>query len=160
MVRYQFFPRSQGIVQAMQDVLDCFVSADSSISSAQHELNSNDVLAVLRPHLESLGFKVESGKSADQKIGVPVLFGLNNPIDKSFNADAARATSTIVPLPPSRSRASMTHSVILCRAFAISSDILTRKSPRSLAGFPLNTDYKLLTIQRQPFSSPFLPSRV
>ncbi len=96
MIRFQFFPRSQGINQAIQDVLDCFVISNGEITSSEHELNSNAVLAVLRPHLEKHGYNVESGKSADQKIHVPVLFGLNDQIDKSFNADAVSADGKIV----------------------------------------------------------------
>lgn len=96
MIRFQFFPRSQGINKAIQDVLDCFSISDPEITSANHELNSNQVLAVLRPHLGRHGYRVESGKSADQKIRVPVLFGLNDQIDKSFNADAVSADGKIV----------------------------------------------------------------
>jgi hypothetical protein len=96
MIRFQFFPRSQGIHNAIQDVLDCFVASDGEITSSQNELNSNDVLAVLRPYLESQGYKVESGKTANQKISVPVLFGLNDQIDKSFNADALSSDGKIV----------------------------------------------------------------
>ncbi|MCR5861018.1 hypothetical protein LRS05_02150 [Flavobacterium sp. J372] len=50
----------------------------------------------LRPHLEELRFTVESGKSNLQKISVPVLFGYNNNIDKSFNADAVSHDGKIV----------------------------------------------------------------
>jgi len=35
-----------------------------------------------------LGFQVETGKKADQKVKVPVLFGRNGRIEKSFDADA------------------------------------------------------------------------
>lgn len=96
MIRFQFFPRSQGINAAIQEVLDCFAVSDAEITSSQHELSSNDVLAVLRPHLQKHAYVVETGKSADQKISVPVLFGLNNQIDKSFNADAVSADGKIV----------------------------------------------------------------
>ena len=96
MIKFQFFPRSQGINKAIQDVLDCFEASDVDITSASHELNSNDVLSVLRPHLQNQGYRVESGKTADQKISVPVLFGLHNQIDKSFNADAVSADGKIV----------------------------------------------------------------
>src|SRR5687767_5507811 len=96
MVRFQFFPRSQGIYRAIQDVLDCFSSSQAQLTSSEHELNSNDVLAVLRPHLLKQGYRVELGKTADQKISVPVLFGLNDQIDKSFNADAVSADGKIV----------------------------------------------------------------
>lgn len=96
MTRYQFFPRSQGITSPIREVIDCFVETEKKITSAEHELSSNEVLAVLRPHFEALGFQVESGKAADQKIGVPVLFGLNNQIDKYFNADAVSSDGKIV----------------------------------------------------------------
>lgn len=96
MIRFQFFPRSQGITQPIQEVIDCFVACDSQISSLKYDLPSNDVLAILRPHLENVGFRVEKGKSKIQKIGVPVLFGLGNQIDKAFNADAISADGKIV----------------------------------------------------------------
>lgn len=57
---------------------------------------SNDVLAVVRPHLEEHGYKVEMGKSTEEKIDVPVLFGQDNQIDKSFYADALSADGRIV----------------------------------------------------------------
>lgn len=95
MIRFQFFPRSQGISRAIQEVLDCFVISEGEITSSEHELNSNAVLAVLRPHFQKLGYNVESGKTTDQKIKVPVLFGLNDQIDKSFNADAVSADGKV-----------------------------------------------------------------
>ena len=51
---------------------------------------------MLRPHLEQLGFVVEAGKTKEQKIDVPVLFGINNRIDKSFYADALSKDGKIV----------------------------------------------------------------
>lgn len=57
---------------------------------------SNDVLAKVRPSLERYGYKVEMGKSYDQKIDVPVLFGKDNAIDKSFYADALSEDGRIV----------------------------------------------------------------
>lgn len=50
----------------------------------------------LRPHLENLGFTIEAGKRKRDKIPVPVLFGLNNKIDKSFDADGLSRDSRIV----------------------------------------------------------------
>jgi hypothetical protein len=40
------------------------------------------------PGLERLGFNVESGKTKAAKVNVPVLYGLNGRIEKSFDADA------------------------------------------------------------------------
>jgi hypothetical protein len=73
MIRFQFFPRSQGITPSIREVIDCFTAADTEITSASHELNSNYVLALLRPHLERLSFRVEVGRRAAQKISVLFL---------------------------------------------------------------------------------------
>ncbi len=96
MIRYQFFPRSHGMTSAMQEVIACFESASSDIDSSTKNLSSNAVLAALRPYLEKLSFKVETGKTKAKKISVPVLFGLENSMDKSFNADALSEDGKIV----------------------------------------------------------------
>jgi len=96
MIQYQFFPRSRGITNDMAEIVDCFNKANDQISSDNHNLNSNDVLATLRPYLENIGFTVETGKTKDSKINVPVLFGRDNEIDKSFNADALSSDGKIV----------------------------------------------------------------
>ncbi|QYK54291.1 MAG: hypothetical protein KF824_05185 [Fimbriimonadaceae bacterium] len=51
-------------------------------------MSSNEVLSKISMRLQTLGFEVESGKKADNKISVPVLFGKNGAIFKSFDADA------------------------------------------------------------------------
>lgn len=96
MINYQFFPRSQGVNQEIQSIIRCFENVADEINSESHQLSSNEVLEIVRSHLESIGFIVEKGKSANQKINVPVLFGLNNNIDKFFNADALSADGKIV----------------------------------------------------------------
>ena len=88
MIQYQFFPRSRGVNTEMSRIVNCFVDANDKISSDNNDLTSNEVLAVLRPYFESIGFTVECGKSREEKIDVPVLFGVNNKVDKSFYADA------------------------------------------------------------------------
>src|SRR5690606_41896885 len=80
----------------MQDIITCFYDLESKISSNKFTYNSNDVLEILRQPLVKIGVKVEKGKSKDSKIHVPVLLGLNNQIDKSFNADAIRYDGRIV----------------------------------------------------------------
>lgn len=96
MINYQFFPRSQGVNPQIQQVIKCFENVADEISSDNHQLSSNEVLAIVRKNLEDINFVVETGKSASQKINVPVLFGLNNSIDKCFNADALSADGKIV----------------------------------------------------------------
>ena len=83
MIKFQFFPRSHGVTPEIQAVIDCFKKIESTLDDGTHRV-SNDVLALLRPHLEQCGYNVEKGKGRDEKIDVPVLFGEYNAIDKSF----------------------------------------------------------------------------
>ena len=76
-------------------VMLCFERVQDQIASPGKLLPSNQVMAHVRPGLEQLGFKVEAGKQSNEKIKVPVLFGLNNHIDKYFDADAVSADSRI-----------------------------------------------------------------
>jgi hypothetical protein len=96
MIRFQFFPRSQGITKEIQAVISCFELEYSNIKSPDFDLSSNSVLEVVRPHLEKLDFVCETGKSKEKKISVPVLFGYDNRIDKAFNADAISSDGKIV----------------------------------------------------------------
>lgn len=96
MLQYQFFPRSLGITENVKKVIDCFDKNYSKVNSIDEKLSSNEVLEILRLDLEKAGFSVETGKKSDEKIKVPVLFGLNNKIDKSFNADAVSLDGKIV----------------------------------------------------------------
>lgn len=96
MIQYQFFPRSRGVVNEIGDVIGCFKAIEAEIDSSTKNLVSNDVLAIVRPYLESIGFYVETGKRSEEKIDVPVLFGQNNQIDKSFYADALSKDGKIV----------------------------------------------------------------
>ena len=96
MIQYQFFPRSRGINSQMQEIINIFKRVENDISSDKNDLVSNAVLNLLRPHLNKIGFSVETGKAAENKIDVPVLFGKDNVVDKSFYADALSEDGTIV----------------------------------------------------------------
>lgn len=96
MIRFQFFPRSRGTNEQIAGVINCFKAVENDIDSETKNLQSNDVLAVVRPFLEKQDFKVEMGKSNEEKIDVPVLFGRDNQIDKSFYADALSKDGKIV----------------------------------------------------------------
>lgn len=58
-----------------------------AIDSTKYELKSNEVLAVVKPSLEKMGFRVEVGKGDADRIRVPVLFGRNGYLEKAFDAD-------------------------------------------------------------------------
>lgn len=96
MIQYQFFPRSQGITNEINSVIESFKSVEREIDSNKNELKSNDVLSKVRPFLEKKSFTVETGKGKNEKIDVPVLFGKDNSIDKSFYADALSNDGRIV----------------------------------------------------------------
>lgn len=96
MIQYQFYPRSIGVTQEIADIICAFKAIETDIDSKSSTLKSNDVLEKLRPHLENIGFIVEKGKGKNEKIDVPVLFGINNQIDKMFYADALSKDGRIV----------------------------------------------------------------
>ena len=80
----------------IQDIINSFKAIETQIDSETSELKSNEVLQIVRPHLEKLQYIVETGKGVNEKIDVPVLFGQDNKIDKSFYADALSADGRIV----------------------------------------------------------------
>jgi hypothetical protein len=93
---YQLFPRSFGITEDIKAVIACFERNYEHIKSPDHNLNSDGVLKVIAEDLKLLKFKVEESKASIDKIKVPVLFSLNNRIDKFFDADAVSADGKIV----------------------------------------------------------------
>jgi hypothetical protein len=96
MIRYQFFPRSVGITEQIEQIVTCFNNVYDQIKSPDNNLTSNEVLAILKEHLILAGMKVEDGKKRGQKLSVPVLFGRNNQIDKYFDADGLSIDGKIV----------------------------------------------------------------
>ena len=96
MLKYQLFPRSVGLTQELGQVVKCFEAVYDSIKSPENTLTSDGVLRILRPHLQAINFVVEAGKHKGEKIPVPVLFGLNNKIDRSFSADGLSGDGRIV----------------------------------------------------------------
>ena len=88
MIQWIYYPKSDKRTSLARDVVTAFDTVASQIDSETHGLNSNGVLAIVAPHLENLGFAVETGKKASEKIRIPVLFGLNGSLEKAFDADA------------------------------------------------------------------------
>lgn len=92
-----FYPKTQRLpVFLNEKVIKAFIDSQNEIDSSLLTNVSNHVLRILSHKLEEVGFKVEKGKSADEKIKVPVLFGKNGSIDKYFDADAYHADEKIV----------------------------------------------------------------
>jgi len=88
MINWLYYPKSNKPTPLVVSVVAAFEAVATAVDSAQHQLNSNDVLAEVASGLATLGFRVETGKKTSDKIHVPVLFGLNGKLEKSFDADA------------------------------------------------------------------------
>lgn len=63
-------------------------AAGSITSGSVSGLTSDKVLAVLRPGLEGLGYRVESGKTREDRITLPVLFGDQGHARVRYDVDA------------------------------------------------------------------------
>jgi len=88
-INWVYFPRSSPPPDFALRIVALFEALAGAIDSrTTTEQHSDAVMARLRPGLEELGFRVEKGKSAEDKIIVPVLFGRRGKVLKCFNADA------------------------------------------------------------------------
>ena len=85
---WQTFPKSARPPATVRKLIDVFHAHDHELGSNDHTLQSNEVLNLVAPSLREAGFQVELSKAVEGKISVPVLYGMNGKIEKSFNADA------------------------------------------------------------------------
>ncbi len=90
MIRFQYFPRTERPPTLVEEVSAVFHHHDSHISTDALEkgLTSDEVLSLLAPELGELGFQVELGKKAAQKIHRPVFFGENGHPTLRYEVDA------------------------------------------------------------------------
>jgi hypothetical protein len=96
MISWQYFPKSDKIPSHLQKTIEVFTKNISQCHSVDFQLGSDEVLVIMRNDLEKLGYTVEKGKKGTDKIKVPVLFGLNGSLEKSFDADAFDLTTKTV----------------------------------------------------------------
>jgi hypothetical protein len=94
---FYYFPRTKRAPAWVEQVLGVFESARNRIDArkAPHK-KSNEVLAILRPGLEKVGFKVESGPKQDQKLHRPVYFAEMGIADVKYEIDAFNPEHGIV----------------------------------------------------------------
>lgn len=96
-INFQFYPKNIMLPSHLLDVVDVFMKSERKISSDTNNLKSNEVLAEVTSGLESIKYRVEkkiSGKT--EYIEVPVLFGRNNTLEKSFRADGYNSVTKSV----------------------------------------------------------------
>jgi len=89
-IRFISFPRTEPPPSYVPQIVQVFQQHETAISTLEraHHLKSDEVLAILRADLEAIGFCVERGKQADQKIERPVFFGENGIPTLRFEVDA------------------------------------------------------------------------
>lgn len=87
MINWQYFPKSDKILNHLTQVIDVFEKEKEQIDSENHQFSSDEVLSFLRNGLQEIGFEVETSKKQVDKIHIPVLFGRNGNLEKYFEAD-------------------------------------------------------------------------
>ena len=91
MVNWMYFPQNRKIESHLAQVIDSFNSVHEQIDSETHSgtnnLESDKVLACVAPGLERIGYSVEKSKRKEDKIRVPVLFGVNGKTNLAFEVD-------------------------------------------------------------------------
>lgn len=90
------FPNSLRPSDELRELATAFDRHMEEISSTNHSLSSNDVLAVVADDLEANGYLVEKSKRAEDLIRMPVLFGEQGALEKEFYADAYHPEARIV----------------------------------------------------------------
>lgn len=99
-VYWIYYPKSDSAPEHLRKIADVFVYCGRAIDSSNQKFNSNQVLHIAKDSLEQLGFVVEAGSS---KVLVPVLFGKNGQVEKSFHADGFnRETKTVLEVEAGR----------------------------------------------------------
>ena len=103
MINWICYPNNQNLPEHLISVINVFINNKDSISSDNHQLESNAVLSVLANDLISEGFEVETSKKKADKIRIPVLYGVNGKTELAFEADAYNKNSkTIIEVEAGR----------------------------------------------------------
>lgn len=107
MILWQYYPRSDRLPDHLGLIIQTFTSHEPVIRSIagvdESDLSSDRVLAAVSSELLQLGYRVEVSKKAIDKVQVPVLFGRNGQVEKSFEADAYDpGTGTVLEIEAGR----------------------------------------------------------
>lgn len=88
---YYCYPRTQHPPPLAEDVAQAFQAHEAELStielSQDDSLKSDDVLETVRPELEEIGFEVETGKGAGERVYQPATFRENGEHDHSYEVD-------------------------------------------------------------------------
>lgn len=90
-IEYYCYPLTQRHPPIAEDIAQVFQTHESELSteklSQETSLKSDQVLETVRPGLEDLGFNVETGKKAKEKVHHPATFRKNGEYGQSFEVD-------------------------------------------------------------------------
>src|SRR5262249_38809633 len=89
-IRFTSFPLTQPPPRFVALIVDAFRDSESSICTLELKkgLTSNEVLAILRPQLQKIGFDIETGLMKANRIQRPVFFGENGNAKLRYQIDA------------------------------------------------------------------------
>ena len=99
-----YYPDRERPPDWVEPFIEVVAAAAGSITSGSVSgLTSDKVLAVLRPGLEEIGYRVESGKTKEDRITLPVLFGDQGRARVRYDVDAVHdALGVIVEVEAGR----------------------------------------------------------
>ena len=93
-IRWMYYPANMKITDKLLDTVKVFEKNFESINSKKYSLESNKVLGIISRDLQSIGYEVELDKK--HKIKIPVLYGENGIVNKSFDLDGFEETEKII----------------------------------------------------------------
>ena len=107
MINWIYFPQNKKIEKHLAGIISAFETKKKEIDSETHtdseNLKSDEVLGIVSPELEKAGYSVEKSKKAEDKIRVPVLFGLNGKVNLQFEVDAySENNGTVIEIEAGR----------------------------------------------------------
>lgn len=85
---YIYFPRWKPAPAWVTAIATVFAQQRSAIDSTLGAAVSNEVLRLIRPNLQAMGFQVEDGKVAEGQLARPVFFGENGQPSRQYHIDA------------------------------------------------------------------------
>lgn len=88
-IQFYYYPRSDPPPQFASQIASIFREHEPEIGTEHLDsgLKSDEVLEVLRPDLEEIGFNMETGKTQEDTIERPVLFGKDGDPDLKYEVD-------------------------------------------------------------------------
>ena len=91
MINWMFFPQNKIIETHLESLISVFREKQDEIDSETHQgtdnLESDLVLSYVSQGLERIGYDVEKSKKKEDKIRVPVLYGMNGQVNLAFEVD-------------------------------------------------------------------------